>query len=104
VRVSCERIVAYCQCVRVSCERIVAYCQRVRVSCERIVAYCQRVSAWLTKAIDFALRCNVRVYTEARPCPAGVASAHLQGVAATPITVMGDAEVDDQAPAARLVS
>ena len=27
----------------------------------------------------------------------------LQGVAATPITVMGDAEVEDQAPAARRV-
>ena len=52
------------------------------------------VSVWLPIAIDLALRSNMP----------GVSSAHFARVAATPITVMGDVEVEDQAPAARLVS
>ena len=58
------------------------------------------VSGFLPKAIHLALRCNMqrRVYV-LRVCQASI----LQGVAATPITVTGDAEVEDQAPAASLV-
>jgi hypothetical protein len=49
-------------------------------------------------AIDLALRSNMQRRVDVlRECPI------LQGVAATPITVMGDAEVEDQAPAASLV-
>ena len=59
------------------------------------------VSVLLPIAIDLALRSNMQrrvdvVWVGQTPI--------LQGVAATPITVMGDAEVEDQAPAARLVS
>jgi hypothetical protein len=51
--------------------------------------------------IDLALRSNKQRRVDVlRVCQAPI----LQGVAATPITVMGDAEVEDQAPAARLVS
>ena len=60
------------------------------------------VSVLLPIAIDLALRSNMQrrvdvVWVGQTPI--------LQGVAATPITVMGDAEIEDQAPAAaRLVS
>ena len=51
--------------------------------------------------IDLALRSNKQRRVDVlRVCQAPI----VQGVAATPITVMGDAEVEDQAPAARLVS
>ena len=58
------------------------------------------VSVLLPIAIDLALRSNMQKRVDVlRVCQAPI----LQGVAATPITVMGDAEVEDQAPAARLV-
>ena len=51
-------------------------------------------------AIHLALRSNVQRRVDVlRVCQEPI----LQGVAATPITVMGDAEVKDQAPAASLV-
>ena len=60
------------------------------------------VSVLLPIAIDLALRSNMQKRVDVlRVCQAPI----LQGVAATPITVMGDAEIEDQAPAAaRLVS
>ena len=60
------------------------------------------VSVLLPIAIDLALRSNM----QRRVDVIGVGQTPiLQGVAATPITVMGDAEIEDQAPAAaRLVS
>ena len=58
------------------------------------------VSVLLPIAIDLALRSNMQKRVDVlRVCQEPI----LQGVAATPITVMGDAEVKDQAPAARLV-
>jgi hypothetical protein len=58
------------------------------------------VSVLLPIAIDLALRSNMQKRVDVlRVCQAPI----LQGVAATPITVMGDAEVEDQAPAASLV-
>ena len=58
------------------------------------------VSVLLPIAIDLALRSNVQRRVDVlEVCQAPI----LQRVAATPITV-GDAEVEDQAPAARLVS
>jgi hypothetical protein len=58
------------------------------------------VSVLLPVAIYLALRSNTRRRVNVlRVCQAPI----LQGVAATPITV-GDAEVEDQAPAARLAS
>jgi hypothetical protein len=54
------------------------------------------VSVLLPIAIDLALRSNMQKRVDVlRVCQAPI----LQGVAATPITVMGDAEVEDQAPA-----
>jgi hypothetical protein len=51
-------------------------------------------------ATDLALRCNMQRRVDVLwVCQAPI----LQGVAATPITVMADAEVEDQAPAANLV-
>ena len=64
---------------------------------------CQQVLivVLLPVAIDFALRSNMQRRVDVLwVCQAPI----LQGVATTPITVMGDAEVEDQAPAARLVS
>ena len=59
------------------------------------------VNILLPIAIDLALRSNIQRRVDVlRVCKATI----LQGVAATPITVMGDVEVEDQAPAARLVS
>jgi hypothetical protein len=58
------------------------------------------VSVLLHLAIDLTLRSNTQRRIEVlRVCQAPI----LQGVAATPITVMGDAEVADQALAASLV-
>ena len=63
---------------------------------------CQQVLivVLLPVAIDFALRSNMQ-----RRVDVGWVGQTpiLQGVAATPITVMADAEVEDQAPAANLV-
>ena len=55
----------------------------------------------LAKAIHLALRSNMQ-----RRVDVGWAgqTPMLQGVVATPIKVMGDAQVGDQSPAARLVS
>ena len=64
---------------------------------------CMRVDVLVMASIDIdlALRSNKQRRVDVlRVCQAPI----LQGVAATPITVMGDAEVEDQAPAARLVS
>ena len=58
------------------------------------------VSELLPKAIGLALRSNMQRRVDVlRVCQAPI----LQGVTTTPITVMGDAEVEDQAPAASLV-
>jgi hypothetical protein len=58
------------------------------------------VSVLLPIAIDLALRSNMQRRVDVlRVCQAPI----LQGVAATPITVMGDADVEDQARAASLV-
>ena len=58
------------------------------------------VSVWLPIAIDRALRSTMQRRVDVlRVCQAPI----LQVVAATPKTVMGDAEVEDQAPAASLL-
>jgi hypothetical protein len=57
------------------------------------------VSALLPIAIHLALRTICRGASMSCVCQAPI----VQGMAATPITVMGDAEVEDQAPAASLV-
>ncbi len=59
------------------------------------------VSVSCLLAIDLALRSNMQRRDDVlRVCQVAI----LQGVAATPITFMRDAEVEDQAPAASLVS
>jgi hypothetical protein len=59
------------------------------------------VSVLLRIAIYLALRSNMQMRVDVlRVCQVAI----LQGVAATPITFMRDAEVKDQAPAASLVS
>ena len=53
------------------------------------------VTVFLPTALDLALRSNMQRRVEIlRVCQAPI----LQGVAATPITVMGNAEVEDQVP------
>ena len=58
------------------------------------------VSVLLPIGIGLALRSNMQRRVDVlRVCQAPI----LQGVTTTPITVMGDTEVEDQAPAASLV-
>jgi hypothetical protein len=57
------------------------------------------VSALLPKTIHLA----PLQHAEARRCPASVSSAHFARVGCYSHSCHGDAEVEDQAPAARLV-